>query len=1099
VVDIIDCTGSDDVIVKQVVLHDVLCYLSHIYNYMNHKEEDWSTESTEIEDSTLISIYSEFSDCKFYKGFRSLRSFMSKRSYNGFKKQQQNIIDNVVLNVIVYKDGINNSVCIVDYDGVSNNYIIMEEYQFSQEYGKIPIGDNLYITFGFHLYDSLDSETQICSLVFDTGSHATHVAGIIGGSFPDEKMNGVNPHCKILSLKIGDSRVDGMETSSALIRALQELVKHNCHIVNYSFGEPVSGDKGRFMDILDEYAFKHNIVFVTSAGNSGPGMGTVGAPGVISDRTLNVGAYTNATYLKSLYYMSENSFQGGVYEWSSRGPSINDGMGVSVIAAGCALTSHPRWNSSTIKMCNGTSMAAPNAAGFISLILSQFKDPSNYPHVYWMLRYVESTCMRVSDKDLETFGQGHGLIGQKHMNIKTYFGIKPCTYYYDVCINNNMSKKGILNFNESDDSTSKSDYTIEVKLNPLPNTYCKEFRVNEAIHKLIMTSSELDIDDVRFVSHVDSRPVRISIPNIQYSGHINIYEIITDSLGCETQRYSRSISVNQYKCKPIKISESVLNSNKTILRPGKIERMYLQPKGNMLSVKLNGDIKNKVTIDVLQYYNGTGYDKRSSDKVFTSNQSNMTLTANIIPNVPTEVCIYTSWTASCDEIVNINITCENKDVSISKYLFEMSEKVPIVIGRYGGEPGTIPFKETISLTQIVTKYHPFKAELFDTDSRYVNKDGNKLKLLKLSYNINKHPKCTYYINTNNKVYDSQVHMSGCISGFCNERKVFFANYIPKKVNNAVDNIIIEFMDSDVNVLKECINTVLTASRSPSIPIESSHVFKHGFNLVDISTKDISKLNNIYDGDYLQYQVLNVAFLVMYEKQLNLKISGNLNDKNISKEDTYNRAVKRRLTDFTSVKSLINKVSNLGKNNKTPVFCENLKEIPLNNDDMEVIDTSLCSVDSDSFNATDKKERYNKILNMSIMDRNNHEYIGTLFFETNCDDDNERFKKRLKTTHQHFSEQKLLKIPPFAVIDLAQCIVDKKNVLSDIDNKMDIVSILENNMDYWDNCNIKDLNMVRESVIKGIDLSQISTLGDKKYLLEYKRKCELMLETNEKVF
>src|SRR5439155_24068708 len=123
----------------------------------------------------------------------------------------------------------------------ANNYLVLDEYHLNQKYGSIPLEDGLFYNFGFHIYPSTDTcvntctDTKIVSLVFDTGSHATHVSGIIGGYFRDDpNKNGINPHCKILSLKIGDSRVNGMETTIGLIRALKEIVRYDCHLVNYS-------------------------------------------------------------------------------------------------------------------------------------------------------------------------------------------------------------------------------------------------------------------------------------------------------------------------------------------------------------------------------------------------------------------------------------------------------------------------------------------------------------------------------------------------------------------------------------------------------------------------------------------------------------------------------------------------------------------------------------------------------------------------------------------------------------------------------------------------------------------------------------------------
>ena len=162
-----------------------------------------------------------------------------------------------------------------------------------------------------------------------------------------------------------------------MIRGLVHAIAAGVHVINMSFGEATSlPHAGRIGELLEEAIHRHKIIFVTSAGNSGPGLGTVGSPAAQAVGTISVGALISPAMMQVTYSMrhpspkAEDDGRGMLTTWSSRGPTLDGDRGVDICAPGAAIASVPTDTLTSMMMMNGTSMASPNACGGVALLLS---------------------------------------------------------------------------------------------------------------------------------------------------------------------------------------------------------------------------------------------------------------------------------------------------------------------------------------------------------------------------------------------------------------------------------------------------------------------------------------------------------------------------------------------------------------------------------------------------------------------------------------------------------------------------------------------------------------------------------------------------------
>lgn len=290
-----------------------------------------------------------------------------------------------------------------DEDGDLADERVLTNYRTERQFATFDADSRL--NFSVNVYDT----GKLLSIVTVTGNHGTHVAGIVAAHDPEHpKRNGLAPGAQILSVKIGDTRIDGMETGVALIRGLKRAAEMNCDLINMSYGEPTSTpNHGRLVQEFNEIVREKNILFIGSAGNSGPALSTVGAPGGTSSALIGVGAYVSPEMAK-VEYSLRDEIAGLPYTWTSRGPTTDGDWGVDIFAPGGAVSPIANYSLRPSQRMNGTSMASPNACGNIALILSGLKNQKKKYTQPSILRSLQATALIIDSVD--PLAQGPGLL-----------------------------------------------------------------------------------------------------------------------------------------------------------------------------------------------------------------------------------------------------------------------------------------------------------------------------------------------------------------------------------------------------------------------------------------------------------------------------------------------------------------------------------------------------------------------------------------------------------------------------------------------------------------------------------------------------------------
>ncbi|MEU9035521.1 S8 family serine peptidase [Streptomyces sp. NPDC048352] len=250
--------------------------------------------------------------------------------------------------------------------------------------------------------------------------HGTHVAGITSanGLFGGQ-MNGQAPGAKLVSSRA--CSWSGGCTNVALTEGMIDLVvNRGVDIVNMSIGGlPALNDGNNarselYKNLIDTYG----VQLVISAGNEGPGVNTIGDPG-LADKVISVGAaVSKETWAAN--YGSGVAKKYNMFPFSSRGPREDGGFTPTITAPGAAINTIQTWlPGAPVKeagytlpagygMLQGTSMSSPQAAGASALLISAAKQQKIALPPANLRVALTSTAKKIDD--VPAHAQGAGLI-----------------------------------------------------------------------------------------------------------------------------------------------------------------------------------------------------------------------------------------------------------------------------------------------------------------------------------------------------------------------------------------------------------------------------------------------------------------------------------------------------------------------------------------------------------------------------------------------------------------------------------------------------------------------------------------------------------------